>query len=183
MDPGITLIQASDNVFQPSNFSLSGPITSLVYSQNVTYILQGNWSMSVANNNVTAFNSNITVLSSDGQQSLIYQLSNFTAKTSLTPERNHSILYAFGTIQVNSNSTVEKVPVNLNIANMKVLAITLGSSDSASILAGQPIYGTVISPQTQVQSAHVLPEANGAVQLGNVTPGAGMPSFPNPFIK
>ena len=176
--PGVTLIQASNDVFQPSNFSLSGPITSLAYDQNSTYILQGNWSMSVENGKVTLLDSNITAISNDGQKSLSFQLSNFTAETNLKSEANRNVLYAFGTIDVSSNSTVESVPVNVNIANMKVLVITLGSSNSTNILVGQPIYGTVIMAPAQVASSPILPEANGAAQLRNITPGAGMPIFP-----
>lgn len=180
-DPGVAITQASDNVFQASTFSLSGPITSLVYNQSITWILQGNWTMSVNNGNVTSFNANITALSDDGTKSLSFQLANFTATTKLT-QSHRGTLYSFGTIDVNYNGTAteQSVPANVNIANMKVITIILTPSTTGSIFSGQPIYGTAIVPSTtQVASSSTIPEANGAVQLRNITPGLGMPGFSN----
>jgi hypothetical protein len=186
-DPGVALTQASDNVFQASTFSLSGPITSLVYNESVTWILQGNWTLNVDNGNVTSFNANITALSDDGQRSLSFQLTNFTARTELT-QSHRGTLYSFGTMDINSNATnmEQSIPANVNIANMKVITIILTPSGAGSIFSGQPIYGTSNIPQTttaQTASSPMLPEENGAAQLRNVTPGVGTPGFSNPFIK
>src|SRR5262249_37665200 len=146
-DPGVGIMIASNNIFQSNNYSLTGAIASLSYSSDVPYILSGNWSMSVESSNVTNFQANISELKADGFDSQKILLINFVSHNTPTANRSSSHMFTGSLDIVGSNQSKQNVPAIITIENFKAINIVLGYTAAGSLLASQPIYGTVDQPR------------------------------------
>ena len=143
-----------------STFSMNGAISSLVLgmapntktvdmSTVQTFILSGDWSMSVNKGNLTSFAANFyTGPVGGGITNHTHQLSSFRVNNSnnvpiqLTPDRTVSIS---GVLDVGTNGKKawNDVHTTVVISKGRTITISLADKDTQSHFMGQQIYGIV----------------------------------------
>ena len=147
-------------------FTLSGPISSLVYvpsnntnnskAVNITehlnsmskFVLTGNWSISAKQGKITDFKTSFIKVLADGNKRHTHDLINFkqdnNTNAQLTADNNLSFN---GIVDVKLNKDIPwtKVNVDINIEKGNTIAIKLNNKQTGNHFEDQPIYGVVTS--------------------------------------
>jgi hypothetical protein len=181
----VTTVQDDQNANEAiQTFHIDGAIRSLVTDLlNLTtireenardsqpiYVLVGNWSMDVVNDEVNYLQVDFIMGLQDGTQMQVYSIENlenivipsssssspaepvsssgqeFSSSLLLSYTNNYS-LSLFGYVDVLTNDTVvwQNVPLSIDIFNGNIISILLYPSDTDNRFKGQPIYGVVTS--------------------------------------
>jgi hypothetical protein len=147
-------------------FTLSGPISSLVYvpsnnapdlkNANVTgqldsmikFVLSGNWSLSVKKGQITDFKTSFTKVLADGNKRHTHDLINFkqdnNTKAQLTADNNLSVK-GLVDVKLNNNTPWNNTKVDINVEKGNTIAIKLDNKQTSNHFEDQPIYGIVTS--------------------------------------
>ena len=162
-----TFAQQSNATNVKDTFTLSGPISSLVYvpsNNNTTnsktvnmtgqldsmskFVLAGNWSISAKQGKITEFKTSFTKVLADGTKRHTHDLINFkqnkNAKAQLTADNNLSVK-GLVDVKLNNNTPWNNTNVNINIEKGNTIAIKLDNKQTSNHFEDQPIYGVVTS--------------------------------------
>jgi hypothetical protein len=182
LNPGNTIMTASDHVFQTDTFSLSGLVGSTLAAAGGQQIVTGSWSLSVENGNVTSFSADLAMVSANGTGYRTMQLTNLTSN-SVTMEANGTALVS-GTVDVvivNGTAKIEGAKIDISIAKLRAFKMVLDVED----LAGQPVYGIAADPaveeETNVAANNNLLTEGSSMASNNITSKFRLPQLPNPF--
>jgi hypothetical protein len=180
LNPGNEIMTASDHVFQVENFSLAGPIGSLIESssEQEPYIVTGSWALDVQGGNVSRFLADLEMINANGSGYQTIQLSNLTSN-SIELHEDGSATFA-GTVTVTVNGTDSSLAdVAITVVKLKAVRIVVDSAVSADAIAGQPIYGMAVQPE--LETASFMTEEETGIGLNNNTEKLRLPELPNPF--
>ncbi len=145
-------------------FTLSGPISSLVYvptnnmsnTSNVTgqlnsiskFILSGNWSISVKKGEITNFKTHFIKILADGSKRHTHDLINFkqdnNTKAQLTADNSLSVK-GLVNVKLNNNIPWNNTKVDISLAKGNTIAIKLNNKQTSNHFEDQPINGIVTS--------------------------------------
>lgn len=146
-------------------FTLSGPISSLVYvpgnsinskNANMTeqldsmnkFILDGNWSLSAKKGEITNFKTSFTKVLADGSKRHTHNLINFkqdnNSKAQLTADNNLSVK-GLADVKLNNNIPWNNTNVDINVEKGNTITIKLNNKQTSNHFEDQPIYGIVTS--------------------------------------
>lgn len=160
-----SLAQKNNTSNVKETFTLSGPISSLVYvpsnktsSTNTSitgqldsmdkFVLSGNWSLSAKNGEVTNFKASFIKVLSDGNKHHTHDLIDFkqdnNSKAQLTADNNLSIKGRLD-IKLNNNIPWNNTNVDINIEKGNTIAIKLDNKQTSNHFENQTIYGIVTS--------------------------------------
>jgi hypothetical protein len=120
------------------------------------YILGGDWSMDVNNGNVTNFDSNFTMVHTDGTEKHTHDIANFASNPDsapFQPNTNETAL-VLGTSNIGTNGSPKwnNVDTTIILDKLSTLSIILDSNATDNHFKNQPIYGIVTSPASQANA-------------------------------
>ena len=180
LNPGNEIMTASDHVIQVDNFSLAGPIGSLIKSSNEQepYIVTGSWALEVQGGNASGFLADLEMINANGSGYQTIQLSNLTSNRIELHEDGSATIA--GTVTVTVNGTDGSLAeVAITVVKLKAVRIVVDSVVSAEGIADQPIYGIVDQPE--LETASFMTEEETGLELDNITEKLQLPELPNPF--
>src|SRR3954453_6573220 len=145
-------------------FTLSGPISSLVYvpgnntakPANITeqlnsmskFVISGNWSISAKQGKITNFKTSFIKVLADGNKRHTHDLINFkqdnNTKVQLTGDNNLSVK-GLVNVKLNKDTPWNNTNVNIDVAKGNTIAIKLNNTQTSNHFEDQPIYGVVTS--------------------------------------
>ena len=180
LNPGNEIMTASDHVIQVDNFSLAGPIGSLIKSSNEQepYIVTGSWALEVQGGNASGFLAELEMINANGSGYQTIQLSNLTSNRIELHEDGSATIA--GTVTVTLNGADSSLAdVAITVVKLKAVKIVVDSAVNADAIAGQPIYGMAAQPE--LETASFMMEEEIGIGLNNVTEKLRLPELPNPF--
>lgn len=136
------------------------------------YVLGGKWRLDVANDTVTYFKANITMITTEGQQQhfhlMVYKpqkpsprgismlASNTDRGGNFYFNSDNNTLSFFGSADVTTNSVLEwkGTPISVSMYNNNVLKIYLDKIATHNHFFGKPIYGIVDSIEPMSTTTH-----------------------------
>lgn len=129
------------------SFDASGTINSVSHiTTDLSYNLQGTWSLQVRDGNVAKFEADIdaTPTSTALGKSHNHQLLNYEADQVGVLDTGNNF-FTNGTIDIGTNNSItwSGVPVVITISDGATITITVDDSQAGHHFAGQPIVGTV----------------------------------------
>ena len=162
-----TFAQQSNATNVKDTFTLSGPISSLVYvlgnnntanlkTANMTgqldstskFVLSGNWSLSAKGGKITNFKAFFIKVLDDGNRRHTHDLINFrednNTKAQLTADNNLSVK-GLVDVKLNNNNPWNNTNVDINVERDNTIAIKLDNKHTSNHFEDQPIYGIVTS--------------------------------------
>jgi hypothetical protein len=120
------------------------------------YILGGDWNMNVNNGNVTSFDSNFTMVHTDGTEKHTHDITNFVSNPDsapLQPNTNETALVIGNSnIGVDGSPKWNNVETTLILDKLSTLSIIVDSNATDNHFKNQPIYGIVTSPASQANT-------------------------------
>jgi hypothetical protein len=117
------------------------------------YILGGDWSMNVNNGNVTNFDSNFTMVHTDGTEKHTHEITSFVSNPDNAPfqPNNNETALVLGksNIQTNGSPKWNDVDTTIILDKLSTVSIIVDSNATDNHFKNQPIYGIVTSPASQ----------------------------------
>jgi hypothetical protein len=121
------------------------------------YILGGDWSMNVNNGNVTSFDSNFTMVHTDGTEKHTHEITNFVSSPDNAPFQpsNNETALVLGKSNIGTNGSPKwnNVDTTLILDKLSTLSIIVDSNATDNHFKNQPIYGIVTSPGSSQANA------------------------------
>ena len=117
------------------------------------YILGGAWNMNANNGNVTSFDSNFTMVHTDGTEKHTHEITNFVSNPDNAPFQPNTnetaLVLGKSNIETNGSPKWNNVDTTLILDKLSTLSIIVDSNATDNHFKNQPIYGIVTSPASQ----------------------------------
>lgn len=114
------------------------------------YILGGDWNTNVNNGNVTSFDSNFTMVHTDGTDKHTHEITNFVSDPDSAPFQPNTnetaLVIGQSNIGVDGSPKWNNVETTLILDKLSTLSIIVDSNATDNHFKNQPIYGIVTSP-------------------------------------
>ena len=120
------------------------------------YILGGDWNTNVNNGNVTSFDSNFTMVHTDGTEKHTHDITNFVSNPDSAPFQPNTnetaLVIGKSNIGVDGSPKWNNVETTLILDKLSTLSIIVDSNATDNHFKNQPIYGIVTSPASQANT-------------------------------
>jgi hypothetical protein len=120
------------------------------------YILGGEWNTNVNNGNVTSFDSNFTMVHTDGTDKHTHDITNFVSNPDSAPFQPNTnetaLVIGKSNIGVDGSPKWNNVETTLILDKLSTLSIIVDSNATDNHFKNQPIYGIVTSPASQANT-------------------------------
>ena len=120
------------------------------------YILGGDWNMNVNNGNVTNFDSNFTMVHTDGTEKHTHEITSFVSNPDNAPfqPNNNETALVLGksNIETNGSPKWNDVDTTIILDKLSTVSIILDSNATDNHFKNQPIYGILTSPASQANT-------------------------------
>jgi hypothetical protein len=149
--------------------------TSSSAGSSSSYILAGDWSMSVMKGNVTNFKAGFAMVKPDGSDYHIHNVTGFKVGNNTTFKLNPMGMATInGTTDVSVNGTLKWPGAHgtVSIDKLLIMSLKLNSSDTSNHFSGQPIYG-VVSTLTSQNGTQIVSPGAAVSQGGGSQSGGG----------
>jgi hypothetical protein len=120
------------------------------------YILGGDWNTNVNNGNLTSFDSNFTMVHTDGTEKHTHDITNFVSNPDSAPFQPNTnetaLVIGKSNIGVDGSPKWNDVETTLILDKLSTLSIIVDSNGTDNHFKNQPIYGIVTSPASQANT-------------------------------
>ena len=159
----------------PATPSSSGNASTSATSSSSSYILAGDWSISVMKGNITNFKAGFVMVKPDGSGYHVHNVTDFKVGNNTSFKLNPTGMAKInGTTDVSVNGTLKWPGAHgtLSINKLLVMSLNLSPSDTSNHFSGQPING-VVSTLTSQNGTQIVGPAAGTTGGGTSSGGGG----------
>jgi|GEM_PF-2996915 len=182
LNPGNTIMTASNYTFLSDTFSAAGAIGSVSGDPDDPVIVTGRWSLDVQGGAVSGFYANLEIVNASGKGYRTVELSNLTSSEVTVSENGTARVEGILDITItNGSERMTGVDAKIALARLRAFNITLSEP---AYLTG-PIYGIadIQALEAATNSTGLLPEGSGIKGGSNTTQRFPLPQLPDPFIR
>jgi hypothetical protein len=134
-----------DELEEARSFIANGNMNSTLYTTNGDWVSTGNWSMRVADGELTNFTT--TMAWYNGTAAHTHEFLNFEPDDDVDLSAEDQTISVAGTMDVGTNGAVvwEDVPSNIDIQRGRIITVSVDDEATDHHFSGQAVYGNLTS--------------------------------------